>query len=115
MTAPGQVNNPSGSNNFNKFEQEPPYGEKLAEQALTRGAPLAGGAGTASVINAPRRARKQAGKPQPQAPMQTGTVPNAPQQPNPTAQVAAFWSQAAQIPGASPLVQELAAAANGRS
>jgi hypothetical protein len=114
MPNPGQVNNPAGVNSFDHFAPEPAYGEGLQTGANKQAAPLAGGAAAASVIDAPRRAKRSAGKqPQP-APVQPGVAPGAPSQVTGTAAVAAFWQQVARVPGASPLVQQLAAqAANG--
>lgn len=109
MPNPGQVNNPAGSNSFNRFAPEPAYGEGLKADAFRQAAPLAGEAASRSAVDSPRRAKRQAGKP---APVQPGVVPGgAPSQVGGVAAVAAFWEQAARIPGASPLVQSLAAQA----
>ena len=103
--------NPSGQNspvNFNGFVQNPPaYGDKQKQGDLARTAPLAGG-GAAFALNTPRRSQKRASRPaQPQA-----TPIIAPPQPVPTPQypvmMANAWQEIASIPGASPLVQQLA-------
>lgn len=111
--------NPSGQNspvNFDGFVQNIPYGDKARQGDLARSAPQAGGPAAASPINAPRRAQKQATRPQrgnqPQA--QPVAVPVLPAPLPPQALLAQRAMQIAQIPGASPLVGQLAAeAANG--
>lgn len=105
--------NPSGKNsnvNFNGFVQNPPaYGDKARQGDLQRTSPLAGG-GAASELNTPRRAGqrgKKVASPAP-SPVSAPTDPGAGQTLTPQAQYAAAWAEVASIPGASPLVQQLA-------
>lgn len=102
--------NPSGTNSFDRFAAEPAYGESLQEDAFRQAAPLAGQAESTAAIQTPRRSKRQAGRQQ-AAPAQPGTVPQAQATVSGQAEQAAFWQQVARIPGASPLVQQLAAEA----
>ncbi len=101
--------NPSGKNgpvHFNGLVQNPSvYGDKQKQGDLARSAPTAGGPAAASMLNTPRRAKRQATNPSAPTPVQS-----APQEPTPSygAQLAQTWAEVAQYPGASPLVQELA-------
>lgn len=103
MPQPGTPNNPSGENGWQGFGTEQPYGEATKQKQLQQAAPLAGAPIAAGPINAPRRAKQQAGQ-QPAPPQ----LPVAPPQGVPTANV---WQQLAATPGASPLVLEYAAKA----
>lgn len=99
----GQVNNPGGVNNFNKFAPEPPYGQKIKVDRLTSEAPIA----SPSAVEAPRRAKRAATRRSASA-AQT-TSPQAPE--DYQAAVADVLVQLASIPGASPLLQDYAARA----
>ena len=108
-------NNPSGVNSFNHFAPEPAYGMKTQEAQLEQAAPLPAN----PAINAPKRgakkvtrgARPQQAQPEPMVAPPSMDPAQAPSQ---QAQLAAVWQQIAAIPGASPLVQTVAAqAANG--
>jgi hypothetical protein len=113
------MNNPEGVNGFQGFAPEPAYGMKTAEARLEQAAPLPAN----PAINAPRRGQKQVVKGRkPAAPAQQAAQPAAQpvvavppldptQVPSPQAQVAALWAQIAATPGASPLVQQIAAQA----
>jgi len=102
--------NPGGKNSpvhFNGLVQNPPvYGDKARQGDLQRTAPLAGG-GAASALNAPRRAGSQAksGSTPVAAPVSS---PSPGPQPTYRAQLAQTWAEIAAVPGASPLVQQLA-------
>lgn len=107
MTYPGKNPNPTGANG-----QETPdnaYGaiKKATEQV--RAAPLAG---SASAINTPRRAQRASQRPT--ATAQPQPLPSHPVDSQPIAyqpQIAQVWAQLAAVPGASPLIQEMAAQA----
>lgn len=107
--------NPAGKNSavsFNGFVQNPPvYGDKARQGDLQRTAPIAGG-GAASELNTPRRAGQRGKKVSSPAPAPSpGSAPADPgagQSLTPQAQYAAAWAEVASIPGASPLVQQLA-------
>jgi hypothetical protein len=109
------MNNPEGVNGFQGFAPEPAYGMKTAEARLEQAAPLPAN----PAINAPRRGQKQVVKGRkPAAPDQQAAQPvvavpplDPTQVPSPQAQVAALWAQIAATPGASPLVQQIAAQA----
>jgi len=108
--------NPSGQNspvNWNGFVQNPPvYGDKQKQGDLQRSAPTAGSA--AAALNAPRRAQKRASRPQRPQPAPVSVLPPPAPTGPPTqpvaydAQLAATWAQISSIPGASPLVQQMA-------
>lgn len=108
------MSNPSGVNGFTPPGVETPYGEAQQNAAVQKSAPLAGQQETARGTNAPRRAQRQAvrGGAQQEPPAQ---LPGAPGQIAPDAQVALFWQQIAQTPGASPLVQQIAQEVAGGS
>jgi hypothetical protein len=114
------VPNPSGQNsnlNFNGFVQNPPaYGDKARQGDLQRTAPVAGAGAAASALNAPKRSQRRATRPQ-QSPQQQPTMiqapPPQPAQPAYQIMLANAWAEIAQIPGASPLVQQLAQEAQG--
>jgi hypothetical protein len=104
--------NPQGKNSavhFNGLVQNPlVYGDKARQGDLQRTAPLAGG-GAASALNAPRRAGSQAKSgPTPEAAPVPSQPPGAAPQPTYQAQLAQTWAEIAAVPGASPLVQQLA-------
>lgn len=112
--------NPSGKNSpvhFNGLVQNPPvYGDKARQGDLQRTAPIAGG-GAASELNTPRRAGqrgKKASSPAP-APSPVSQGPGSEQPLTPQAQYAQAWAEVAAIPGASPLVQQLAQEAQSGS
>jgi hypothetical protein len=109
------VPNPSGVNGFTPPTVEVPYGDAEMNAAVQRSAPLAGAQETAHAANTPRRSQRQAARGESEAaPATAGPPPQLPGQPgniDPQAEVALFWQQAAQIPGASPLVQQIAAEA----
>lgn len=107
MPNPGQVNNPSGANSFNRFAPEPAYGEATQQANLAGGAPLAGQPIAAGPLGAPRQAQRSAvrGKPAPQG----APVSQAPSmQPSYQASLASQWAAIAAIPGASDLVKQYA-------
>jgi hypothetical protein len=109
--------NPSGVNGFTPPSVEVPYGEAEQNAAVQRSAPLAGRQETAQATNAPRRAQRQAVRGAPQETPQ-GPPPQMPGQPGaiaPSAEVVSFWQQIAAVPGASPLVQQIAQEAAGGS
>lgn len=101
--------NPSGTNGYSPPSVEVPYGEAQQNAAVQKSAPLAGQAETAHATNAPRRGQKRAARGAAEEPQ--GPPPQLPGEPAriaPDAQVAMFWQQIAQQPGASPLVQQIA-------
>lgn len=112
--APGVANNPSGANgtqSFDGFNTETPYGQIKRVQQSTQVAPVATPAG-----NAPKRATRRAMRPRTAAPAPSVQPEPAPPAPLPSydARLATQLDAIAQIPGASPLVQEYAQAARGR-
>lgn len=108
--------NPGGKNSPVHFEglvQNPPsYGDKARQGDLQRSAVVAGSGASASALNTPRRAKQRAtrsSQPSPVAPVEQvmQAQQGAPQTPYPV-YLATAWAQIAAIPGASPLVQQLA-------
>lgn len=100
MTYPGKNPNPAGTNGTEGPGNA--YGAIKRATEQVRSAPLAG---SASAINTPRRAQRAAQKPAPQAP------PPHPVDSQPMAyqpQLAQVWAELAAVPGASPLVQQMA-------
>lgn len=98
--------NPLGGNDV--FVPEPGYGELSKLDQLTKTAPMSGA--PFSPIEAPRRAKRRA--------TTTGrreepVLPPPPLEITPEASAAAFWQTLAALPGASPLVRELANEATG--
>lgn len=109
-------NNPSGTNGWEGFGTEEPYGQATKDAALAGAAPLAGGKLAAGAIGAPKKAQKQATKQaasQAPASPESQAVPAAPQPQT----VAETWAAIAASPGANqyPILQQLAteAAASG--
>ena len=120
--------NPSGKNATgtpaNVFAREPPYGAKKQMDALERSSKLAGAQGSASALNAPRRAQRQAvrgrGRPSAAPPGEAGTEPvqplAVPQETNGgpvgalpyEVRLAAAWQEIASHPDASELAREMA-------
>lgn len=103
--------NPGGGNQFGNYTLQPGYGDVARQTRLTKAAPISGAPFAAHALETPRRAGKQAqrGKaPQPQAP----PAQAAPEPIQPQVTLAARWQAIAAVPGASPLVQQLAAQAN---
>ena len=96
MPVPGQPNNPGGVNGL--YEREAPYGAIKRLQQSIQAAPISPNPAT----NAPRKAQRAA--------VSGGNKSPAPPQDYPT-WVAQQWAGLASIPGASPLVQDLAARA----
>lgn len=102
MTYPGKNPNPAGSNGT----EEPgnAYGAIKRATEQVRSAPLAGSAGA---VNTPRRAQRAAQRPTagpqtpPPHPVDTQPVAYQPQ-------LAQVWAELAAVPGASPLVQQMA-------
>lgn len=115
MPRAGVPNNPSGANGAD----DPKHGETSAAGLIHRNMGLTSAAPMPTVpgINAPRQATRRATGSQPSStPAPAGAVaPTAPPAPLPyQARLAQAWQAVALIPGASPLVQQLAAeAANG--
>jgi hypothetical protein len=105
------VANPGGKNSpvhFNGLVQNPPvYGDKQKQGDLARTAPVAGAGATASALNAPRRAQRQASRGQKPQPTMIQAPLAQPQLSYP-ALLAQSWAEIAATPGASPLVQSLA-------
>lgn len=107
MPSPGVVNNPEGTNSFDEFAPEQPYGQGTQDARLASGAPIAGGAIASGPIGAPKRAQKQSTRqPTPQA------APSGMPEPQPATQppspVAQLWAGIAADPGASELVRSYA-------
>lgn len=102
--------NPSGANQLG--DTNVPYGDVKRTYELTRAAPMSGAAVAGRALNAPRRA-KQRGVTSPNA-AAPPTVPPGPSQVQPPpVDNRTVWQEIARIPGASPLVHQLAARAVG--
>jgi hypothetical protein len=116
--------NPTGRNQI--MRSEPGYGDIKKQTQLQREAPMSGAPTPA--VNAPRRAQRKAVRaaktaqpPQPTVlerpdTFQPDTAPHVQEllgdtSSAPPPDVVQFWQDAAQLPGASPLVQEYAARA----
>lgn len=99
--------NPSGVNGFTPPGVEVPYGEAQQNAAVQKSAPMAGQQETARATNTPRRSQRQAARGQVEA-GPPPVLPGSPGQIAPQAQVAMFWQQIAQAPGASDLVKSIA-------
>lgn len=108
MPSPGVANNPDGTNGFDGFGTEAPYGQGTQDARLASGAPIAGGGIASGPIAAPKRAQKQSAKPAVPQPASGGM----PEPPQPTVQspspVAQLWAGIAADPGASELVRSYA-------
>jgi hypothetical protein len=111
------VPNPGGANQFGGYELQRPYGDAARQTQLLKQAPISGAPVAAHALEAPRRGRRHAqgqdrpaGTAEAQQQGQPQGQPQAPAFPAPTqrATSAMTWSQIAEIPGASPLVQQLA-------
>lgn len=102
--------NPSGTNGFTPHPPEVPYGDKEVNAAVQRSAPLAGAQETAHATNAPRRGQRRVvrGGAQEAVHVAAPQMPGQPGQIAPQAEVATFWQAIAAVPGASPLVQQIA-------
>lgn len=108
--------NPGGANQLGGYQIQPGYGDVKRQTELIREAPMSGAPTSGRALGAARSDQKRAVRGNPQAtPAQPGQPAPAP--PMPPAQISpqqfAFqaWQQIAQIPGASPLVQQYAARA----
>lgn len=106
MPFPGQVNNITGANGTGGIEQ--PYGavKRLAQQ--TQATPLPGNHALASPRRAQRASQRPQGPPQ-QQPQPPHPIEAQPM--DPSVMVAQIWAALAAEPGASPLVQQVAAEA----
>jgi len=95
--------NPSGVNQLGSSHVQ--YGEAKKMKTLAGEAPMSGAPLATSALQAPRRARKN---PQPQAqPVEPPVAVHPDYQQMPTLPTQQVYSSIAQIPGASPLVQEI--------
>lgn len=91
--------NPGGTNQFQGFTTELPYGDKERQGQLQRLAPVAG---SAPSLNDPKRAQRAAVKGAPaEAPPPVPELQGAPQIPS-----AELYARIAGLPGVSPLVQQ---------
>lgn len=101
--------NPSGQSNLN-FPV--PYGDVQKRTQLLKSAPISGAPLSGSALAAPVQDQRRAVRPtrRPQA-QQAQPAPVAPPTPTPQATVAQLWQLAAQVPGASAVVQQMAAQA----
>ncbi len=94
-------NNLEGSNQFGSYQLQPAYGDVRKQTQLTRAAPISGS--PFSALEEPRRAQRNAGRPQTQP--QQG-MPPAPE-PTPQIQADAVYRQIAQIPEVTPVWRQL--------
>lgn len=108
MPNAGQANNPSGTNGFDGFGTEEPYGQQTQDAQLAAGAPLASGGLASGAIAAPKADQKKAATATASAP----APPSPDQSPGPAptqlSPVASLWQQIAQDPQASDLVRSYA-------
>jgi hypothetical protein len=103
------ANNPSGVNSFDRFGPEPAYGQVSQADRLKKAYPVPG------VPDAGKQAQRRAVKGGGGAQAQVAPAAPAPQGQVPPQQFAAMaWAEIAQSPGASPLVRQIAARANGQ-
>lgn len=104
--------NPGGKNSpvhFNGLVQNPPvYGDKQKQGDLARTAPVAGAAASGSMLDSARRAGRRGKAPQQASPALAAPAPTQGPAPSYQAQLAQTWAEVAAVPGASPLVQQLA-------
>lgn len=82
-----------------------PYGDAKRMHELAGEAPMSGAPLATAALNAPRRARKQSGKPQAAVEPAPPVVPEYQQMP--TVPPQQQYASIASIPGASPLVQQI--------
>lgn len=94
--------NPQGTNQLGSSHV--PYGEAKRMKQLAGEAPMSGAPIATSALQAPTRARR---KPQPQPVVEHPTPVHADYQQMPALPAQASFASIAQIPGASPLVQEI--------
>lgn len=100
------VNNPGGVNAFGGWGREAPYGAIEKEKTLTRAAPIVAPPAVGAPDKAQRRAVGKKGAAQSSAP---ATAPaTSPSVTPPGMVVSQFWAQLAAVPGASPLIMQLA-------
>lgn len=96
-------NSPSS---FNEFTPKPQYGTVKQRRTLERAAPLAGQGGLLGTHRAAAEQAASQAPPAPASPRGPVAAPQVPSAPDPYRQV---WIEAAQQPGASPLVKAYAA------
>jgi len=109
MPNQGQVNNGGGVNGYTlPGGAESAYGSVKRLTQATRAVPIGPSPGGNAAKKATRAS--QQGEPAPQHPADAVAAPG--QEMPPSAQYAALWAAVAATPGASPLVQALAAQAN---
>lgn len=112
MPNPGQANNPDGTNSWEGFGTEEPYGQATKDAALAAGAPLAGGKLAAGAISAPKKSQKQATQGAQTSPAAgPPTLQGLPAVPPPAQpSVADIWQAIASTPGAEnhPVLQQMA-------
>lgn len=101
MPFTGTVNNPSGVNGAQMFEHESAYGEVKRMEQSVQAAPIA----PAPAVSAPKRAQRSAVN----RATQQASAPQTPA--DYQAALAQEWIKLASLPGASPLIQEIAARA----
>ena len=103
--------NPGGTNQFQGFGLEAPYGDQKKDFELLRSAPLSGAPVSGRALGTPERqrsARRRGSSGSSQAP-QAPTTTVLPQLPIPyEKQIAMIWQQVAAIPGASDIVKQIA-------
>lgn len=68
MPRAGVPNNPSGTNGFDGFKVEPPYGQIQRTNRLAAASPLAGGKIAAGNLNAAKKDQRLAKRPKPSPP-----------------------------------------------
>jgi hypothetical protein len=107
-------NNPAGRNQFDRFTPELPYGDLKRSTELMREAPISGAPVAGRALNLPERAHDAAARPQaPRASTSAAPAGLSPYAPAGAPTPAQVWAMIASVPGASPLVQQLAAQAQG--
>ncbi len=106
-------NNPGGANQFGNYTLQPAYGDVKRQTELIREAPMSGAPVAGRALASPRSAQRATQRPSaavaPDAPQQQAAPPLEPV--TYQAQLAATWQQIAATPGASPLVLQIAQAA----
>ena len=105
--------NQTGANQTSPFTVTAPYGDIKRQSQLSKESPISGSPFAAHAMETARRDKKQATRGSSPVPQPLPAGPQAPVQPSNQFQVSTAWQNIAAVPGASPLVQEMARRANG--